>query len=494
MYRLLIVEDESWIRMGLESTIDWNALGVELLPSAANGEEALAHISVRKPDIVLTDIRMPQMDGLELMDRLHEMYPEIMIIVISGYGDFRYAQKAIQYGAFSYVLKPIEESGLESEVRRCIQEIDARNSRYGALTGSLSKNSSRLREWLLGVLADGRDIVSGAEDVRVALVHIGWKDDVQTDAALLRVLRDSLFRYIHSMLGMALLAAAEMGEDVALLLDARDDARLSQLLGRLNIEGPSEHGFFVMLCVGDKRELSSDGRTAWKQVHIAAVTEKYASSLNGQPIDRTIRDFDEMFTDGNTEAALGLAERRISEVSAGGFGMETGVVALAYLMSIYRKLETENSVQFTRQFPTLIDSAFGIRSSDEMLAFLRQTTRQWLGEQTAVRAIVSEAVDYIALNLTDPELSLSDIAAALHTNHAYLSHAFKKDMNLNITEYIMQKRVEKSVRLIEDSGESLQQIACDVGYPNFQYFIRVFKKVMHTTPAQYRKSLQNQKS
>ena len=265
MYRLLIVEDESWIRMGLETIINWPALDVKLMPSAANGEEALMRVQAQKPDIVLTDIRMPQMDGLELMRRLHEKYPEIMIIVISGYDDFSYAQKAIQYGAFSYVLKPIEESGLESEIRRCIREIEARKVRYAA--------------------------VPAAEAV-----------------------------------------------------------------------APAE------------------------------------------------------------------AEREQEEPDG----------------------------------------------------------------QAGVRAVVSEAAEYIVENLADPDLSLSGISAALHTNYAYLSHAFKKDMNLGVTEYIMHRRIELARKQLA-TDMSLQQVAEAVGYPNFQYFIRVFKKVTGTTPAQYRKTLQKQK-
>lgn len=264
MYRLLIVEDESWIRMGLETTIDWAALDIELMPSAANGEEALARICAQQPDIVLTDIRMPQMDGLELMHRLHDTWPDVMIIVISGYGDFHYAQKAIQCGAFSYVLKPIEESGLEEEIRRCIRTIEFRNARYSAAAGALPEDAD-----------------------------------------------------------------------------------------------PPEPA--------------------------------------GQ------------------------------------------------------------------------------------------------GDRNSVRTIVSEAIGYISYNLTDPGLSLSEISAALHTNHAYLSYAFKKDMNLNITEYIMRRRVEQSKILLADPNLSLSQVAEAVGYPNIQYFIRVFKKVAGTTPAQHRKTLQNQK-
>ncbi len=391
MYRLLIVEDESWIRMGLECIMDWKALGVELIPSAANGKEALERVREQTPDIVLTDIRMPEMDGLELMRRLRQAHPQIKLIVISGFGDFSYAQQAIRYGAFSYVLKPIDENTLEAEIRRCIWEIAARDSARISAESGTTDNAKKLRSWLEGHAPHADAAREGPRLVRVALLHIEWAKDSPFDDVLARTMHKLLDRYITGMMGKLIAASAEMDEGLAYLLDADDDRRLHEMLDRLNVVGISDLGFSVLLGISEPVDRQADGTQVYRQVC----------------------------------ACL-----------------------------------------------------------DEMLETDRQANP---------RSIVAEASEYINANIADPKLSLSSISAALHINHSYLSHAFRVDTGTNVTNYIMQKRVELAVRQMQDTRKSLEQIAQQVGYPNIQYFIRVFKKMVSVTPAQYRKNIKKQK-
>lgn len=103
MYRLLIVDDEQILRQGLCRTIDWNSLGFEVADEAANGEEALIKIKRSAPDVVVTDIRMPVMDGLTLLEIAFERYPEVKFVILSGFEEFDYAKRALKMGALDYV-------------------------------------------------------------------------------------------------------------------------------------------------------------------------------------------------------------------------------------------------------------------------------------------------------------------------------------------------------------------------------------------------------
>ncbi|QHT63088.1 response regulator [Paenibacillus lycopersici] len=123
MLKLIIVDDELWIREGLKRTVDWQARGIYLAGEAENGRQALELLKAEKPDIVITDIRMPAMDGTELMEEARRSGIAAKIILISGFGDFEYAQKAVKLGAFDYILKPIEEETLLGIVDRCAAEI-----------------------------------------------------------------------------------------------------------------------------------------------------------------------------------------------------------------------------------------------------------------------------------------------------------------------------------------------------------------------------------
>lgn len=124
MYTLLIADDEYWVRQSLATTIDWGRLGFTRVLEAENGEQALKIAMERRPDVVITDIRMPGMNGLELCEQLGRIYPGIQMLLISAYQDFFFAQRAIQLGVRDYILKPIDERQLTESVARCLQQVE----------------------------------------------------------------------------------------------------------------------------------------------------------------------------------------------------------------------------------------------------------------------------------------------------------------------------------------------------------------------------------
>lgn len=124
MYKLLIVEDETIIRKGLVQAIDWESVGFKVIADAADGKKALICIENELPDVLLTDIRMPIMDGLELMSIVSQKYPTIRQMVLSGYGDFSYAQHAIQCGVVAYILKPTKDDSIYEAFKKVKRLLD----------------------------------------------------------------------------------------------------------------------------------------------------------------------------------------------------------------------------------------------------------------------------------------------------------------------------------------------------------------------------------
>jgi YesN/AraC family two-component response regulator len=127
MYKLLIVEDEKMIRDGLVNQVPWNELGFETVGACSNGASALEMIKTAAPDVVLTDIKMPVMSGIELMERIKAGYPKIKIVILSGYNEFEYARKGIEYGAYSYILKPTKEKDFVEVFSRLKKDLDNLN-------------------------------------------------------------------------------------------------------------------------------------------------------------------------------------------------------------------------------------------------------------------------------------------------------------------------------------------------------------------------------
>lgn len=144
MYTMLVIDDEVWIRERLISTIDWAAHDIEIIGEACDGAEGLKIAIEKNPDVILTDIKMPVLDGLELVKTLRQENIMSKVIIISGYNDFEYAQKAIRLGADDYILKPVDDDDLISAVTRCIDDLIYEKDRQNLLHDAISNNSDIL--------------------------------------------------------------------------------------------------------------------------------------------------------------------------------------------------------------------------------------------------------------------------------------------------------------------------------------------------------------
>ena len=153
-YKVLAADDEYWSRENLRSLISWEDYSIEFLDPACDGEEVLERIEEEKPDIILTDVRMPFMDGLTLMERLRSKMPECGFIVLSGHNEFEYARQAIRQGAFAYLLKPIDRQELKDTVFAAMKKMqDNRSAReyYEVLSGEYFELQQRFLQSLLKI-------------------------------------------------------------------------------------------------------------------------------------------------------------------------------------------------------------------------------------------------------------------------------------------------------------------------------------------------------
>jgi two-component system, response regulator YesN len=144
MYKVLLVEDETVIRHGLRELIGQSTSQFEVTGEAANGMEALEYLKCDIPDLMFTDIRMREMDGLTLVSKVKEMYPDLPVIIISGYGEFDYARKAIEFGVFKYLLKPIERLELVTTLDKIKQSLDHRHGISPSPSLSVKPNESNV--------------------------------------------------------------------------------------------------------------------------------------------------------------------------------------------------------------------------------------------------------------------------------------------------------------------------------------------------------------
>ena len=168
-YKILLVDDEAEVRTSIIRKIDWSAVGFQVVGDAENGVDALEKIEQLEPDVVLTDIRMPYMDGLEMAERLREIHPSIKVVLFSGFDDFEYAQKAIKLNIIEYILKPVNAEEMMEILLRIKGTLDEEIQRLRDLTNlqeSFRKNLPILREKFLSNLVKGN---VGKEDIPVLM-------------------------------------------------------------------------------------------------------------------------------------------------------------------------------------------------------------------------------------------------------------------------------------------------------------------------------------
>lgn len=139
MIKLLVVDDEIWIRERISKEIPWESVQAEVVGTAEDGQEALEMAEELEPDIIITDIRMPGFDGIELLRELRKKSLDIKVILLSGYNDFSYAKEAIKYGAFDYILKPAEDQELLNVVNRCVMTIEIEREKERRIQGLQEK-------------------------------------------------------------------------------------------------------------------------------------------------------------------------------------------------------------------------------------------------------------------------------------------------------------------------------------------------------------------
>jgi len=520
MYKLLVVEDEKLISQGIAHSIPWNEWGFVVTGICCNGLEALEFLEKDKPDLVLTDIRMPKMDGIALMQYLREHYPEIKIIILSGYTDFEYLQISIRSHVAEYLLKPTD-----------LDEFQALFARMKEVLDQEGKEQQNLEAMQMD------------QRYNALLKGYGYEDE----ADLKELLSDGPGRY-----GVILLAIDQgAAEDKSLLYQQKKT--ITDLLGQQEDSGISgyywcnyEDEITGLLCVGEDREESEIS------TYIKALLEKVRKEL-GLVISCGISSFYEdyhmlpkcyeqtkcsisqrifceeseklFFFHKVMEASfdyyqLSFDEDRILKALLNGQEKEleqevTGIFEgfRNRIISDYEsvnRMTTEILINISRKVlrygmqPEKIMNEHGYSYSDlhasqtldEKQAFLMGILSLFMKECHAQHANYSKTSElaYLIREIVDEEydsnlMSLEYLAEKVHKNAAYISKIYKSEFNCNFSAYVTEKRLEKSRKLLADPLIKIYEISQQIGWMDVSNFIKVFKKKYGMSPDEYRKLL-----
>ena len=516
MHKVLLVDDEVFARTGLRGLIPWKRLGFEIVAEAANGEEALQFIREEQPDLVVTDIRMPVLDGLELIRTVKERdIASPRFIIISGYNDFKYAQQAVRFGVEDFILKPIDEAELTETLRRVADSLRQKRlleEGHPALHLSLldSLLSGRLdKAYIPGALAalgfptDGEFCYIAAEVNDVSLEPDAdppapdeWKAQLSRAAGELSGGREPL---LH-----------EQGEwTVGLLLSKNGTFGTWDEAAEMLLQAVRPRTGVLRLYVGDPAGVPERIHLSYRSAR-RAMEFKYAldgkavvsgKDLEGWTLVRTELPsalFDRLLH-AMEEMDAAEAEAVLDEMF--GAFRSSRFAPDAVAASIDRLIRAVNGTVRTmggdelallscaaladwRERPMTLDglkklSAAFVAEASEYMAELRKER---------AKGSIHQIRQYIERHFRE-NINLKVIAQQYYMNPVYLGQLFKKTYGVYFNDFLLDLRIREAKRLLRQTDMRIYEIAAEVGFSNPEYFAAQFEKVVHMTPKEYRSAL-----
>lgn len=529
MIKVMIVDDEPFIRQGLKILIDWEKHGFDVCGEASNGEEAIAILQSRAIDLVITDIKMPQMNGIELIDHVRtKMNSRVKFIILSGFFEFEYAKKAIKYEVVDYVLKPVQRE----ELLRVLEEY--KQVYYATLEELRRKEYSRkllLDQYLSNLICEIEEV--DLEDTSQYLCqgeywrYIGFEYDVMEDEydnldlvekrKYQRVLYDTLKKYMgKDWYHVYLESTKEEQEYVVGLIFVDSFAKDIKLM---------EKEYFKQLYMTLKEVLSYPLRmyVGTKVNDITKLGQSYRSVelLRSIPVssrdNHHLLEYDEirMNTTGNKYLAekdtLDILMRAIEEnqqevienIIAQMFAevknqcIEPEVVKLTlnYILfnMLYISKEIDSNSDHEEIFKIITQNRVESMSVHKSIKNLKRIAIEFAVYISQIRqhtfgGVLKDIEREITENYME-NLSLKYLSEKYFINSAYLGQIFKKQYGIPFKDYLNNYRIDRAAEMLIRSDDKIYHVANAVGFNNTDYFINKFVQLKGITPLQYRKQL-----
>ena len=534
MFKLIIVDDEEEVRKGIINKIDWESFGFDIPKEAENGQDALDLIEDNVPDAVITDITMPIMDGLKLASAINECYPTVKTVILTGFDEFQFAQKAIRYGVTDYILKPVlpqDITELMSKLEKTIKEEVSRKEDINRLrshyirsipiirdkfsiqlvTGNLSKTEINKRIHLYNLRLKGDTFmvaVACIDSDSMAENDYEGDDSELCKFAVLNISREIISKcpsgeaFFHDENLVFILGLDEKDKNLWL---TKTISVLEEI--RFNVEKYLKLKISIGLgsisgSVDKLKESYKNALSALEYKRLIGVSKViYIEDLEPQTSDYIVFDKEKesrlisSIKFGSDEDVLVVVREIFEEIIKSTMALKDYQL---YLLEIVASLS-----RLSRKFKVDIGQMLGISNINAEISKYNSLDeiRDWIervciGLQNSLsgkmksktQQLLEKAKDYIKLNYSDDTLSLQKLADHLYISVCYLSMIFKKEANETFLKYLVSVRLDAAKELLVNSDTQTAEIAERVGYPDINYFSFFFKKNVGMSPREYRNS------
>lgn len=515
MYKALIVDDEKMIRNGIRRMIPWESIGVGEVFTADNGEEALEAIARERPDILLTDICMTEMDGLSLIERVNELHPPMRIIVLTGYDNFEYVQRCCRMDVQDFILKPADEEELSKVIRAQVEQLDKLRGieRYQKVMRRAQGVAEQLRlEQALRGLIYGRNRAEelgelfeeyqyrAGQPMQAVIVvptlesDIHWREHADLLAMSVKNTCIELFDSAHE----GITFEDDDGQIVIALFLGSTYEEPVERMEKLGSLLRNEFEFSPRIVMGSTAAGFSGLPVSYHDaLHLLREAAPYREVVQSGSAERRLAVFGEAFNELKRVivSSTDSLEKTLRAFSAFTTTVESYNLSVSMVRrccfdiacALYYNYVCDTGENVDNKLSALLDSLM-VCGREEACKFTRGFLEQLFGQDDAQsHDIISSAKQHINENLAG-DLSVSSIASMLYVTPNYFSRLFKRVTGEGCNEYIVRKRMEMAKSLLVTTSFRTGKIAGMVGYRDTNYFSLAFKKHCGCSPTMYRDS------
>lgn len=530
-YKVILADDETEVLNSIRKNIRWKELGFEITGAVFNGKDVMDLLESQEADLLITDIRMPFMDGMELLKKVRTKYPQMKMVIISGYDDFQYAKEAMTYDVTDYLLKPIHAEEMEEALRRIRRTLEREmeeKKNVHILEKQYIANLPIIRENLLNRLITGSVMAETLEEeldncavgiarsrfwavalLQIAKIESGG-DKEPIDQQLGTVYIRSLVKEKCRECSAYALFYTMLGECIIFGMRKKDEMeRILFCLGELTRESRRVMGIHVAVGVGKVKEEILECRESFQEAKEALLYRRITGDVNVvymEDIDvssHVVQTFDQEIVESlfsavkfGCQAEILEEMGRIREQITGGTMRRTGYQAccisiLNHLVLLMQQQRIEAEEIFGG-VPDYLNILMRYDRPEEFLNWIEDSCLK-IGKicsgkrDNKAKTIVEIAQEQIAKGYGDPEISLEKVASGVGLTATYFSSLFKKETGESFVEYLTRVRMEEAMRRLKETDEKIYLIAEQTGYPDPGYFSHVFKKRFGISPVQCRR-------
>lgn len=518
-YKVFLVEDEIVAREGIRDNVDWQSAGFEFCGEAPDGEIALPLIQKLQPDVIITDIKMPFMDGLQLCKVVREQMPWVKIIILSGHDEFDYAQSAIKLGVTEYLLKPISANEIqnvlqtvatalnqESEERENLKELQSQIKDVLAL-----QRERLLLQLMVGGVSStaaieqcrqiGLDIIAQHYLVILLKVHLP-ENRGQIDFARYHEIQSKVANLVNKHSGAFF--TQKSVEELLLIMTGEDAEHLKQdglfLAGLIQQDIEAETGHRVSVGVGTVQQRLTDifhsfaealtavspsppNKPLCQQNHLAKMLKLETSAIEQQLKSGLMSEFDTFF-DTHLQP---LGEAALQSTLIKHYLFVDLILTAAQFVN---DLEGE-----ANKIIPVMDDIEGFLANIQTIGQMKEAIRNIFSTVLTFRndqaqyekaKLIFRAKDFIDANFADPNLLLNEVAATVNLSPSHFSVVFGRETGESFKDYLTRVRIERAKELLRTTNMKCSEVAYESGYSDPHYFSYVFRKNTGLPPQQFR--------